>query len=142
MAYCARADLEKRVGTERVAELADQNNDGAETAGAVDAAITEATNRIDGWLSAVLDTPLDTAEYPVLTGYAAAIALWLLALGKGGDPDGSEAGLKADHDEAMRWVMAVGKGQLRLNKVSEAAPGPVQVASRAQKYDDDLWETY
>ena len=137
MPYCARSDLEKRVGAERVAELADQNNDGAETIGAVDNAMQEASDRMDSWLSGVLDTPLDPADYPALTGYAVSISLWLLAQGKGADPDGEEAGLKTEHDEAMRWVKAVGEGRLRLNKVSQAAPGAVQVRSRTQIFTEE-----
>ena len=134
--YCARADLEKKVGAERVAALGDHDNDGNETASAVDNACDAATQVMDGWLSAVLDTPLDVAEYPALTEHAASIALWKLAVGKGADPDGEEAGLKAEHDEAMRWVRDVGAGKLRLNKVSQAAPGAVRVASRPQVFTE------
>ncbi|MBW7997521.1 MAG: DUF1320 domain-containing protein [Candidatus Glassbacteria bacterium] len=142
MAYAVRSDLEKRVGADRVASLADHDNDGAETPEAVDNAIAEASARMDGWLSGVLDTPLDTTEYPVLRGYAVSIALWLLALGKGADPDGEEAGLKADHDEAMRFLMKVGEGKLRLNKESAAAPGAIKIKSRTQKYTETLLETF
>ena len=135
-AYCARADLEKKVGVERVAALGDHDNDGAETPAAVDNACDAATQVMDGWLSAVLDTPLDVTDYPALTEHAASIALWKLAVGKGADPDGEEAGLKTEHDEAMRWVKAVGEGRLRLNKVSQAAPGAVQVRSRRQIFTE------
>jgi len=136
-AYCARADLEKKVGSERVAALSDHDNDGLETPESVNNACDAATQVMDGWLSAVLDTPLDVAEYPALAEHAAAIALWKLAVGKGAEPDGPEAGLKSEHDEAMRWVEAVGEGRLRLNKVSDAAPPMLRVSTRPKIFTEE-----
>lgn len=49
MTYCAKADLEKRFGTE-IAQLLDRNNDGTEDTGILDTALADTDAEINGYL--------------------------------------------------------------------------------------------
>jgi len=64
--YCTAADLNLRFGAEEMLELTDRDADGVADAGVLDAAITDAGNTIDSYISRRYDLPLSTVPARLL----------------------------------------------------------------------------
>lgn len=61
MAYCTRDDLESRFGTIEIADLLDQDNNGADDIDRLASAIADAGALIDGYIAGRYAVPLATA---------------------------------------------------------------------------------
>ncbi len=78
-AYCAATDLTNRYGALALLQVSDRDGDGVADAGVVDAACTDATELMDGYLGKRYTLPLSPVTGIVL-GWACAIAWYKLFL--------------------------------------------------------------
>jgi len=61
--YATKADIENRIGSDTLVLLADDNKDGTADESVVNAALVEASGRIDAVLAARYALPLDSAPH-------------------------------------------------------------------------------
>lgn len=77
MTYATLSDLVERAGEAEILEIADRDCDGTPDPDVIDAALTTADERINGYLAVRFRMPL-TAVAPIVRGWAVAIARYYL----------------------------------------------------------------
>ncbi len=117
MSYCTTQDLISRFGTDELLQLTDRTNSGMIDEQVTSAAITDASNMIDGYLGGRYALPLSVVP-SVLTKYCADIARFNLY-----DHQVPTA-VENNNSAAMAYLKAVGKGELRLGISSESNESP------------------
>lgn len=119
MSYATLADIEARIGTDRLHELADYAASGVADHSAVLRALTDAAAEIDAHLATRYRLPLPSVP-GVLTRVACDIAIYrLTSLRRVGDIE--DARLR--YEDARRFLEAVAKGDIAL-AIPADAPRP------------------
>lgn len=88
--YCTRNDIEQtRIPTARLLELVDDEGlqiDSDEVVGRIEAAIADASAKIDAMLNGAYSTPLSSPAHPLITSLATDIAAFRLWSRREGEP--------------------------------------------------------
>ena len=122
MSYATQADIVALYGEEELIQLADRDRDGAADAGVVEAALSDASEEIDGYLSVQYDLPLDEARTRPLRRIAVDIAMYRMA---------NTAPLNTDerrdrYRDAVRYLDKVSKGTIRLGIADDEPRHPAR----------------
>lgn len=127
MSYATIADLEQRVGAERLTELTDFAGNNTRDVTAINRALTDAAAEIDAYIGARFRLPL--AQVPlVLVRVACDIAVYrLTALRRVGDVE--EA--RARYEDAVRFLQALASGQATLGTAFSERPPLARPAARS-----------
>jgi phage gp36-like protein len=121
--YINRAGLEERFGATEIEQLVDDDQDGTEEAGeveAVDRACTDASRLIDGYLAARYTLPLvSTPE--LVVGWAADIARYRLW------DDAAPEEVRRRYEDALAQLKLLAEGKIALPPGSDGTPvtGPL-----------------
>ena len=130
MAYCTQADIERRIGDEDLAALADHDGDGSPDADVVEAAITDACSLIDSYLSVRFTVPVSPVPEAVRPR-AVNLAVYFLRLGR----DSATEDVIRQYDEDIAWLERVAAGSVSLGIEprpfeSSSAPGVLYEGQR------------
>jgi phage gp36-like protein len=116
--YATRQNIVDRYGAAALTVAADRDSDGAEDAGVVDQALTDASELIDSYLASKYTLPLPLPNAPaVLTQMAVDIAFYKLCQGAAALTDE----IKDRNTQALRWLRDVADGRAALGEVPEPA---------------------
>jgi phage gp36-like protein len=117
--YAVQADMEARFGHNEIVQLTDRAipPTGAVDAIVLDAALADATARIDGYLQGRFELPLANPP-PVLTAYCCDIARYLLYDDRATDQ------VRKRFEDAIRLLEQVGMGKLSLGLDAGGQPAP------------------
>lgn len=134
MSYAALADLLDRAGDAEIRQIADRDRDDVIDTDVVDAALADADNIIDGYLSTKYDTPL--AEVPDLVRtWATVIARYIL------HRNGAPEHVADDHKAAIAALKDVSRGLIAVPIATGGsvapASGGVQGSHPDQVFTDD-----
>ena len=114
MSYITNADIEERLGSATLLQLADDDGDSVADAGIADEARLGAQSEVDSYLARRFSTPIDLTAHPELVDSLASITLDLaeyrLRLRR---PPVSEDARRR-RDEAVGWLSRVSDGRLTL----------------------------
>lgn len=118
MAYITNADIEERVGSATLLQLADDDENGVADTGVVDEARLGAEGEVNSCLARRFSTPISLTAHPELADVLASITLDLaeyrLRLRR---PPVSEDARRR-RDEAVDWLRRVSDGRLALSATS------------------------
>lgn len=107
MAYATLTDLIERAGEAEIRQTADRDRDGVPDADAVEAALTDAGNLIDGYIAAKYSLPLPSTPEIVRT-WAVSIARYVL------HRNGAPEHVRLDYKDALAALKDVAAGKLAL----------------------------
>ena len=115
MPYATRTDLERRFGAAELAQLADRDADGVEDAGVIDAALADADQVINGYVSGRYRVPL-TPVPDLVNRWACDIARYFL------HADAVTDLVKARYEVAIAGLKDVARGTVTLQAAGIEAP--------------------
>ncbi len=118
MAYCTYSDIDKRIGTEDLAALADYDGDGTPDADVVAAAIDDAASLIDSYLSVRFTVPVSPVP-DVLRTRAVNLAVYFLRLRR----DSATQDARRQYEDDIAWLREVASGAVSLGIEPSAAEG-------------------
>ena len=107
MIYATLDDLHERAGEDEIRQIADHDGDGTADPDVIDAALADATNMVNGYVSAKYPLPLHPAP-DLLRTYTVSIARYKLH--RHGAPDHVEK----HHDDAIKALYQISKGTIAL----------------------------
>ncbi len=121
MAYITNADIEERVGSVALVQLADDDGDGVADAGVVDEARLGAEGEVNSYLGRRYAVPISLTIHPDLTNVLASITLDLaeyrLRLRR---PPVSEDARRR-RDQVIEWLTRVAEGRIELPSAAGVA---------------------
>jgi len=128
MSYAQISDMILRYGETELLEISSTFGGSMDTinANAVNTALAEASDEIDGYLRERYVTPVATPT-PKMTGVACALARYALSVG--GDSTPAEK-VSNGHKSALSWLRSVKDGKVTLN--GELLPNTSQDWSQVQ----------
>ena len=112
--YATKSELEKRIGADTLVILADDNNDGAADDAVINAALDQASSRMDAILGARYAVPLDPVP-PVLAWISVSLAVPLLFARQREALPPDHAGQEA---AAMEFLSLIRRGEISLSGIS------------------------
>lgn len=122
MGYISNSDIEERVGSATLLQLADDDGNGVADAGIVDEARLAAEGEVNSRLAVRYQTPIDLSAHPDLTDLLASFALDLaeyrLRLRR--PPVSEDARRRRDH--AVDWLNRVADGRVQLPSSTPVEP--------------------
>lgn len=107
MTYATLTDLIERAGEAEIRQLSDRDRDGVADPGVIEAALQDADNLINGYVSTKYDMPLPSVP-DLLTTWAVSIARYYL------HRNGASEHIVRDYDKAVAALKDVGAGKLSL----------------------------
>ena len=114
MGYITNADIEERVGSVALVQLADDDGNGVADAGVVDEARLGAEGEVNSYLGRRYSVPIDLTIHPdladVLASFTLDLAEYRLRLRR---PPVSEDA-KRRSDQAIEWLTRVADGRIEL----------------------------
>lgn len=123
MGYIINADIEERVGSAALIQLADDDGNGVADTGVVDEARLGAEGEVNSYLARRFQTPISFAAHPELTDLLASITLDLaeyrLRLRR--PPVSHDATQR--REQAVEWLTRVSDGRADLPSLTPAASG-------------------
>ena len=137
MPYATQADIVTLYGEQELLLLADRNRDGVPDPDVVAAALADAAEEIDGYLSAQYDLPLDEARSRPLRRIAVDIACYRMA-----NVDSLATGeRRARYRDAVRYLERVSEGKVRLGVADDesAHPSRIRMTSRERRVSGRMW---
>lgn len=132
MSYCTPQDLIERFTERELIQTSDRSNSGTVNMAVVNAAITDASDEIDGYLRARYDLPLadippavkrvacDMARYYLFTGVMIEI-------------------VKTRYDAARKWLSDIAAGRVSLESTSQST-GSIAVTAPVSGFGGDVLE--
>ncbi|MEW5727725.1 MAG: DUF1320 domain-containing protein [Pseudomonadota bacterium] len=117
MAYATLADLERRLRSTELVQIADLDEDGVADADVVADALADAGNEIDAYLSGRYDLPLNPVP-DLVTLWAVFIARYRLWSAKDDMPDL----VRTNYQDAIRQLTMVQRGDIILESAAKAEP--------------------
>lgn len=142
--YCTRADILEQLPADVLLSLTDDDGDGQEDAGLVDAAISSASDRIDGYCGVRYPVPFEPTP-GIVRGLCVDLAIWNLFSRRGFDADSADRTVVERYKAAVRFLERVNEGKAAIGTGSEEPhqpPAKVTVASRAQVFTEDLMDRF
>jgi phage gp36-like protein len=114
MGYLTNSDIEERLGSATLVQLADDDGNGIADVGIVDEARLGAEGEVNSYLARRYPTPVDLVAYPELTAVLASITLDLAEyrLRCRRPPVSDDA--RRRHDEAVDWLTRIADGRVVL----------------------------
>ena len=109
MAYCDQSDIEMRISAKDLVLLADQDGDGAADPDVVAAAISNACDEIDSYLSLKFRVPVSPVPHVLLTR-AVSLSVYYLRLGRDSVTDDVRKQYEAD----IKWLQDVVAQKVQL----------------------------
>ncbi len=138
MSYITNTDIEERVGSATLVQLADDNGDGVADAGVVDEARLAAESEVNSYLARRFQTPINTALHGELADLLASVALDLaeyrLRLRR---PPVSEDARRR-RDQAIDWLTRVADGRIDLPSLTPLATNTAAGMAAASRGEDRL----
>jgi len=114
MGYITNADIEERVGSVALVQLADDDGDGVADAGVVDEARLGAEGEVNSYLGRRYSVPIDLTIHPdladVLNSFTSDLAEYRLRLRRPPAPEDA----KRRRDQAIEWLTRVADGRIEL----------------------------
>lgn len=121
MAYITNADIEERVGSAALVQLADDDGNGVADVGVVDEARLGAEGEVNSYLGRRYAVPISLTTHPDLADVLASITLDLaeyrLRLRR--PPVAEDA--RRRRDQAIEWLTRVAEGRIELPSVATIA---------------------
>jgi len=137
MGYITNIDIEERLGSAALVQLADDDGNGVADTGVVDEARLGAEGEVNSYLARRYQTPIDLAMHPSLTDVLASVTLDLaeyrLRLRR---PPVSEDARRR-REQAIDWLTKVGDGRVDLPSLTPVAAsgvhGPITKVSGEER---------
>lgn len=130
MAYCAQADIEDRIGSDRLVGYADHDEDGTADADVVTQAIEHAQGDIDSYLAVKLSVPISPVP-DELNKHCVTMAVYYLALGR----DSVTDQIRQSYEDVISWLKDVVAGKATLSDSSAATEAEGAAGVRYQSDD-------
>ena len=111
-AYCTQADLEADVGAAQFLVLADRDCDGAADPGAVETAISRASEEAESYVVGRYRLPLTADQAAALRTHVISMALYRLA----GSPATETDQLRTRYEDAVKWLTRLSEGKVSLGR--------------------------
>ena len=123
MSYITNADIEERVGSSTLVQLADDDGNGVADTGVVDEARVGAEGEVNSYLARRFQTPISLAAHPELTDVLASITLDLaeVRLRMRRPPVSEDA--RRRREQAIDWLAKVAEGNIDLPSTTPLASG-------------------
>ncbi len=144
MAYITNSDIELRLGSAAIVQLADDDGNGVADVAVVDEARRGAQGEVDSYLARRFAVPIDLGLHPAVAGVLKSFALDLAEyrLRSRRPPIPSDAIER--HAKALAWLGRVATGEVELPLATDAAPratggdGAVVTGGERILTDDEL----
>lgn len=147
MAYCTRNDLYDALSEEKIKRYArdEQTDDDATLEARIDEAIDKASARIDGYLRARTELPLDPVP-GIVRDLSIDVALYFLASRKGIARSGPDEILIKKYDDAIAYLKDIQSGKADIGiaageNVSRPSAGAT-VSEKTRIFTDDFFRGF